>query len=111
MFVAVMSQVVHRWATTAGWVIVREQWRMRAPGDSFGKKNELLTRQLTSLLAIFLVGTFSSTKVSRGELTLERLREGQDQRLAWKCCIGCRVSGTVKDLLKYLLDAFRDMVA
>lgn len=78
---------------------------MRAPGDSFGK-NELLTGQLSSLLAIFLVGMFSSTEVSRGELTLERLREGQDQRLAWKCCIGCRVSGTVKDLLKYLLDAF-----
>lgn len=79
---------------------------MRAPGDSLGKKNELLTGQLSSLLAILLVGMFSSTKVSRGELTLERLREGQDQRLAWKCCMGCWVSGTVKDLLKYLLDAF-----
>lgn len=78
---------------------------MRAPGDSLGK-NELLTGQLSSLLAIFLVGMFSSTEVSRRALTLERLREGQDQRLAWKCCIGCRVSGTVKDLLKYLLDAF-----
>lgn len=78
---------------------------MKAPGDSLGK-NELLTGQLSSLLAIFLVGMFSSTEVSRRALTLERLREGQDQRLAWKCCIGCRVSGTVKDLLKYLLDAF-----